>query len=191
MRRKTSIESKPNASETPIAAIATSPRTIDKNGNIHGGGRRKAFTKRQLLAALNKAGGIRSGAAQQLGVSPSTVTRAMGRWPEAMKLEADMQDRTIDIAITKTISAMQDGEPWAIKRVLDCFGRRRGWVRQDERVLTGPDGGPVQVAALSLNVTLSPETLKAMSYDDIRRALEGDMTVIERLTQGDPTNGNN
>jgi len=42
-------------------------------------GRHSKFTKEQLIAALNKAGGDLTKAAVELGVSPSTVYRAMGR----------------------------------------------------------------------------------------------------------------
>jgi hypothetical protein len=105
------------------------------------------FTPEQVEAALRVSAGIRSAAAVKLGCSPSTVSNYIARHPALREVEAEILDQNLDLAETKLLTAIRDGNLTAVIFFLKTKGKARGYTERAE--LTGADGGPIDVTKLS------------------------------------------
>lgn len=100
------------------------------------------ISKEKFSAAIKTYRGIKSDIARHLSCSRQTVDNYLVRWPE---LEAELleeRDKIVDLAESKLISAIEDGEVKAIIFALETLGKRRGYVKRTET--TGVDGAPVE-----------------------------------------------
>ena len=107
------------------------------------------FTPPEVIAALEAAGGIDSGAATRLGCTPETIRAYRETYPEVAAVGAEVRLKALDMAETHLLAAVQKGEPWAVRYYLEMFGGRRGYFPG------GPRGGLVRLEADSLR-RLSP-----------------------------------
>jgi hypothetical protein len=105
------------------------------------------FTPDQVEAALRMSAGIRSGAAVKLNCSPSTISNYIDRHPALREVEAEILDQNLDLAETKLLTAIRDGNLTAVIFYLKTKGKARGYTERAE--LTGADGGPIDVTKLS------------------------------------------
>lgn len=109
-------------------------------------GRRRRFLVADIEAALRSTAGIYSAAAailaQKYGTcSPNTVKNYIRRYPRLQAVEEDIAQQTLDLAETKLVQAIGDGNMTAIIFYLKTKGRQRGYI--ERRELGGPDGGPI------------------------------------------------
>jgi hypothetical protein len=105
------------------------------------------FTPEQVEAALRAAAGIRSAAARMLGCAPSTIGNYLGRYSALREIEAEILEQNLDLAETKLLSAIRDGNLTAVIFYLKTKGKARGYTERAE--VTGADGGPIDVTKLS------------------------------------------
>jgi hypothetical protein len=119
-------------------------------------GARRRFTRAQVVEALRNAAGIYSGAAQMLGCAPNTIANYVDRSPKLQKLVREIQEQHLDLAETKLLTHLRDGNLKAVIFYLKTKGKVRGYSERTE--VTGPNGRPL---SLELDVTkLSDEELE-------------------------------
>ena len=105
------------------------------------------FTPEQIETALRASAGIRSAAAMKLGCAPSTITNYIDRHPSLRLVEAEIVNQNLDLAETKLLGAIRDGNLTAVIFYLKTKGKTRGYTERAE--VTGPEGGPIDVTKLS------------------------------------------
>lgn len=82
----------------------------------------------ELVAALRDARGFKTVAAKRLGISPATIARRAERSPSLRRAIDDIEEERLDMAESKLLVAINEGQPWAIKFLLSFKGRGRGYV---------------------------------------------------------------
>jgi hypothetical protein len=105
------------------------------------------YTVEQIEAGLRAAAGIISAAAVKLNCTPRTIRNYLDKYPELREVEAEILDQNLDLAETKLLTAIRDGNLTAVIFYLKTKGKPRGYTERAE--LTGADGGPIDVTKLS------------------------------------------
>ena len=116
--------------------------------------RQPRFTIDQVAEALRGAAGIRSAAAAVLGCSPSTVKRYVDRSETLARIEKEVVEFNLDLAESRLLDAINDGNLTAIMFYLRTKGKQRGYSERHQ--IEGRDGGPVEVRARLDFSDLSP-----------------------------------
>lgn len=133
--------------------------------------RQPRFTIDQIAEALKSAAGIRSGAAALLGCSPSTIKRYVDRSATLARIEKEVVEFTLDLAESRLLDAINDGNLTAVMFYLKTKGKNRGYSERHQ--LEGKDGGPVEVRAKLDFSGLSPNGVQFLQ------------SVVQRMTQPD------
>jgi hypothetical protein len=95
-------------------------------------GKRIKVTDQEFAIMLEKAGGLKTRVAKQLGVTLPAVCHRIKRSRYLSEVCKTVEEQVLDLAEAGLIKAARDGEPWAITFILKCKGRKRGWIeRQD------------------------------------------------------------
>lgn len=102
---------------------------------------KKKFKVSQVAEALRNSGGIYTGAAQQLNCVTSTIANYVNRSPKLQALVAEIEEQHLDLAETKLIRAILDGNLTGIIFYLKTKGKLRGYTERAE--ITGPNGVPL------------------------------------------------
>lgn len=101
------------------------------------------FTLKQMSEALKKGAGISSAAAQILHCTPMTVRNYLKRYPQLQAQIDEAVEANLDLAESKLLNAIGNGQDWAVKFYLEFKGRSRGYNRRHE--IAGVPGAPVMV----------------------------------------------
>ena len=99
----------------------------------------RLYSDKEIIAALEAAGGIVTHAAQVLGgADRKNIARRISR-SETLKAKlAECREVNIDFAETKLMELIAKGVPSATIFYLKCMGKERGYVERVEQ--TGKDG---------------------------------------------------
>ena len=116
--------------------------------------RQQRFSDDQVAEALRSAAGVRSAAASLLKCSPSTVKRYVDRSETLARIESEIVEQIIDLAESRLVDAINDGNLTAIMFYLRTKGKHRGYSERHQ--VEGKDGGPVEVKAKLDLSDLSP-----------------------------------
>ena len=91
------------------------------------GGRHAEFTQAQVERALTAANGFITSAARRLGCNPKTVYRYIERFPPLKGVLAEARENALDIAESKLMKAIDEGNVTAIIFFLKTQGRSRDY----------------------------------------------------------------
>ena len=105
------------------------------------GGRHAEFTQAQVSRALATAGGLVTSTAKRLGCAPKTVYRYIDRFPALKDVLREARESSVDLAESKLIEAIKNGNLTAIIFFLKTQGKSRGYTERSEPDLT-TDGEP-------------------------------------------------
>jgi hypothetical protein len=107
---------------------------------------RRRFTVKQIAQALQKSGGVYTGAAEVLSEASgkkctySTIKHYMKCFPQ-LEVVADLAvNTTLDLAESKLITQIEKGNLTAVIFYLKCKGKSRGYI---DRVITEVKAGAV------------------------------------------------
>ncbi|WP_394849685.1 hypothetical protein LZC95_19810 [Pendulispora brunnea] len=127
------------------------------------------FRVEQVAEALRMSAGIFTAAANKLGCAPNTIKNYVQRHPSLQAVCDEAQFKTLDLAESKLLAAIGEGNLTAVIFYLKCRGKARGYVERAE--ISGPDGGAVPV----LDVTrLTDEQLERLAAgEDPARVVGG------------------
>jgi hypothetical protein len=101
------------------------------------------FKIEQVAEALRKSAGIQAGAARILGCTRASVCQYVARYPQLARVADEAIEFNLDLAETKLIDAVNQGEMTAIKFYLETKGKSRNYTRRHE--VTGANGGAIEV----------------------------------------------
>ena len=96
-----------------------------------------SMTTEMIAAAIRKAQGLISSAAELLGCEQTTVYRRIAKSAALQRVVAQSRERTLDRAELALAKAVQAGEGWAVCFTLKCLGKNRGFVERQELHHTG------------------------------------------------------
>lgn len=109
----------------------------------------EVLDREKLISAIWSSKGRPSLIAEAMGVTVRTIYNYIDRYATVKNAYEDAKqqfyENLVDTAEMKTHKAVDDGERWAIKHVLDNSpeAKRRGWGPRHE--LTGADGEALKV----------------------------------------------
>lgn len=87
----------------------------------------RRYTDRAIIDALEKHRGLVSFAAREIGCHPDTIYERSKTCDGILKAMEQERAKIVDLAEHKLYQAVEADKPWAILKVLDCLGRRRGY----------------------------------------------------------------
>jgi hypothetical protein len=122
-------------------------------------GARRKLRVEQVAEALRNAGGIFSGAAQQLNCAPNTIANYVRASASLRDLLEELQEQHLDLAETKLIKLILDGDKTAIIFYLKTKGKSRGY--SDRTEVTGANGAPLTT------------DVKELSDEELERIISG------------------
>lgn len=94
--------------------------------------RKPRHTDAQVIAALQQSGGIMAHAARKLGIDRSTLHTRIHKSPVLMGALDEAKETNLDVAESKLMKAVNDGELAAIFFYLKTQGKRRGYIERHE-----------------------------------------------------------
>lgn len=101
------------------------------------------YTAKQVVEAITGTFGIKQVACDRLGCVRGTLNAYISRYESVRIAYEHERGRLIDVAQSRLLKLVNDGDPWAVKYVLSTLGKSEGFVERTE--VTGADGGPLQV----------------------------------------------
>lgn len=104
----------------------------------------------RIIAALEKNAGIITAAAESLGMNRCSLSSRINGSEKLLAALNEIQDSMVDLAESKLLLALRNGNMTAIIFYLKCKGKARGYVERGE--ITGPGGGPVDIRQLRFEV---------------------------------------
>jgi hypothetical protein len=114
------------------------------NGNGHNGN----YTAAQFIKAIEGSAGIVTTIAKRVGCAWNTAKKYINKMPTVRRAYQDECEAILDLAETKLLSAINEGDGIMIRYYLSTKGKQRGYTERTE--ISGPDGGPIK----SQDVTL-------------------------------------
>ena len=115
-------------------------------------GNKPRYPISQVIQAIRDTKGLASLAAVKLGCDPDTVRNYAKRHPSVAAAIKEERSRMTDVAELALYNCIMRGDGWAVCFYLKTQGRDRGYVERHE--LTGADGGPIELAAVTLAARL-------------------------------------
>lgn len=101
------------------------------------------FSKEQVQEAIKGTAGIMSTVASRLQCDWHTAQAYVNKWECTKRAFQDEAEKVLDLAETKLIEAIKDGDTGMIKYLLSTKGKGRGFTERTE--ITGEDGGPIEI----------------------------------------------
>ena len=90
------------------------------------------FTPAKIAKVLHDTKGMVYVAAQRLGCAPATIYNAINKYPTVKAAKESEEGVVLDAAELHVITAINNGEPWALQFVLKTKGKNRGYVERTE-----------------------------------------------------------
>ncbi len=104
---------------------------------------RETLKVKDVIDALEASAGIQTTAAAKLKIHRNTLKKYIERHDEiAIALES-ITERELDLAESKLLGAIREGNLTAVIFYLKCKGKKRGYVERQE--LTGAGGQPISI----------------------------------------------
>lgn len=122
--------------------------------------RTEEYTPEFIIAALESTGGILAAAAMKLRITRQTLYNYCQRHPQIQEARARIKEDNCDLAETKLLTSIKDGNLTATIFYLKTQGKERGYI--EGRELSGPGGGPIQVTPTIDASKLSLDEQKAL-----------------------------
>lgn len=85
----------------------------------------------ECAVALRKAGGFLTGAANLLGISPSSLCERIAKYPELKQIQDEIKESYLDMAETALLKKIKSGDLGAMCFYLKCQGKKRGYIEKE------------------------------------------------------------
>jgi len=129
-----------------------------------------ALTIKQIKKGLEANAGFISGAAKSLGVTYQAIHNRINKDKELKDFYDAITESHLDLAESKLLSNIKDGNMTGICFFLKCKGKARGYIEKQNWELSGPGGGPIKVETSLVDMSkLTDEELASiakLSEDD-------------------------
>ena len=109
-----------------------------------------ALSEKQIIDSLRKNAGFVAVTARSLGVTYQAIANRLYKSEMLAAALESIRESHLDLAESQLLIKIKEGELSAITFYLDRIGKHRGYVKREEQ--TGPDGGPIQMQNVPLNL---------------------------------------
>ena len=92
---------------------------------------------KKFKIALPGSHGVQALIAKKCGVERSTITNFLDKHPEMRKLCLLEREKIIDVSENRLFKAADNGEKWAIDKILSTIGKGRGYITSQENIHSG------------------------------------------------------
>ena len=113
------------------------------------------YTAEQMIAALKETKGMVYLAADRIGCHADTIHAYARRYKSVQECIDHEREKILDIGELKLVQKVMDGDDGMIKFLLSTRGKSRGYTTGTE--ISGPNGGPLQVAIVKGYAQVSPD----------------------------------
>jgi hypothetical protein len=86
------------------------------------------IVKKELLFQLQNCDGVTE-IAKKFGITPRGLRKRIQENPDLQEAQAEGRERLIDTAQSKLGDAVRNGDAWAVKFVLETWGKSRGFTK--------------------------------------------------------------
>lgn len=93
---------------------------------------KKKYSNDDIIAALGNANGLIFIAAKMLGCTPQTIYTRANNVKAVRDAIDNARGEFVDAAERKLMTAVSNGEPWAVSFTLKTLGKTRGYVERQE-----------------------------------------------------------
>lgn len=152
-------------------------------------GQKLKVTDDEIRGALVATGGNQSAAVRYLNdtvlksrgesITRQTLVKRIGLTPDLRNTCDDIRESVTDLAESKLIEKIGQGNMRAITFWLLTMGYKRGWKTRHE--VTGKDGGPIETKTVPVTVFDIADVMKDMPEDEIRATEKFVKRIEERL----------
>jgi hypothetical protein len=88
---------------------------------------RRIHSSEEIAYAIRRGKGLKSKIAKLLGMSVRGLELRLQKCPEPQDVMCDVREMQLDLAESKLMQAIANGEGWAICLFLKTQGKHRGW----------------------------------------------------------------
>lgn len=89
-------------------------------------------SKNQIKDALSKTGGFKTQAAKMLGISYQALWKRIKADKELEMFDEELQEQFLDMAESKLLQQVREGNLGAICFFLKCKGKHRGYIEKQQ-----------------------------------------------------------
>jgi len=107
----------------------------------------KAYTDKQIIAALEKNGGFVTYAAAAMGCHYTTITKRVEKSAVIKEALESITEKKLDFVESALMKRIKAGDLGAICFFLKCKGKKRDYVERQE--ITGADGKDLTIEVVS------------------------------------------
>jgi hypothetical protein len=119
--------------------------------------RRRKVTIEQIEQALIANGGWYTKAANALGVSHQAISKRVAKSERLQKAVEEVKAKYLDLAESKLLQKINEGDLGAICFYLKCQGKDRGYIERMQNEVTGKGGGPLKTESKVVVEFVDPE----------------------------------
>lgn len=101
------------------------------------------YKRADIIAALERNGGMVYLAARALRCSPQTIYNYRDKYPDVAQAIEQVRGELVDTAELALKRAVLNGEAWAVCFALKTVGKGRGYIERQE--FTGANGDPIRI----------------------------------------------
>ena len=95
--------------------------------------------------------GVQAVIAKKCEVDRSAITLFLDRHPELRELCKAEREKIIDVSENRLFKAANNGEKWAVDKILNTIGKNRGYIEKHE------------IESKSLNINVDMDSAKSMN----------------------------
>ena len=107
------------------------------------------YKRADIIAALERNGGMVYLAARALRCSPQTIYNYRDKYPDVAQAIDNARGEMIDTAELALKRAVLEGEGWAVCFLLKTLGKSRGYIERQE--ITGANGDPLKIEIVEVH----------------------------------------
>ena len=91
------------------------------------------LNKKIFKNALSGSYGVQAVIAKKLNLSRSTITKFLNKHPNMKILCVQEREKIIDVAENRLFKAANNGDKWAIDKIISTIGKGRGYIETQEQ----------------------------------------------------------
>lgn len=100
-------------------------------------GKKRSYTKEEIIEALKKCGGFVSVAAKMVGCTPNTIYTFRNTYPEVKQIFDEIKEEKKDFVENKLWNKIKNDDTTCILFYLKCIAKDRGYVERQEHKVEG------------------------------------------------------
>lgn len=110
------------------------------------------LSKKKFKEALPGSHGVQAVIARKLNLDRSTITKFLNKHPDMRNLCVQEREKIIDVAENRLFKAADNGEKWAVDKILSTIGKDRGYVETQNIDHSGRVDNKVQLEVIDIQI---------------------------------------